>query len=99
LYEFEAEDIDPSCKDAWRTVKGMGSSAYPYLLVYIADEDPQRGQAAAAALRTLAEKPGPLPKPGTGAEFQKQIKEELKISDEDLKKAEETLKPATPSGP
>lgn len=92
FYEFEADDIDPECKHAWQIVKRMGSNAYPYLLHYLADEDPQRVRGAAAALWTLLNLPGRMPKPGQGVALQGELKSKCGVSDADIQKAAEELK-------
>lgn len=91
FYEFEQE-VDPSCTQAWNSVKRMGTTAYPYLLVYLLDEDPQRMRGAAAALWTLAQKQGRMPKPGNAAAMQSELKGLLQVSDDSLKAAEAELK-------
>jgi hypothetical protein len=91
FYEFEQE-VDPSCTQAWNNVKRMGTSAYPYLLVYLMDEDPARSRGAAAALWTLAQKPGKYPRPNTAAAMQQELKTLLQVSDDAIKAAEAELK-------
>lgn len=83
FYEF----VHPNARNAWARLQGLNKAdAYPYLIAYIADPDPQRARGAIVALKMLCGDPrkGKNPsefKPGAAASFQAEWKQILGVSD------------------
>jgi hypothetical protein len=60
FYDYE----DPVSKKAFERVKSLGANAYPYLIAFITDPDPQRGRGAVVALKNLNGDPRKGKSPG-----------------------------------
>lgn len=97
FYEYH----DPQAIQAFERVKRLGEKAYPYLVAYITDPEPQRGRAAVVALKCLNGDPwkgaGPARlNPGNASQYAAEWKQILNLSDADVAAAEAQIKSAAP---
>jgi hypothetical protein len=97
FYEYS----DPNAVQAIERVRRLGDKAFPYLVAYITDQEPQRGRAAVVALKNLNGDPrkgaGPARlNPGNAAQYAAEWKQILGLSDAEVSAAESQIRSASP---
>jgi hypothetical protein len=95
-YGTTGTDVDfsenPQATMAWGTAQEIGKDLYPYLIVYIAEEDPRRARGAIAGLIKLSGAMGLPPMRINVSALQAEWKSKLGVSEEDYRQAEAVIK-------